>query len=127
MCIEMQFVNLTPHTVVLYNEATKDFQTVEPSRKPARIGMKTQPADLLTQECPYPVIHNTPDPSSVRDFHQLLLKHAHPQSLIIVSQMCLRFVHSALRPYVVAPDTSDKSAIKDEMGRIKAVKRLIRA
>ena len=63
---------------------------------------------------------------AVRDLNATLRRHLRETDSVIVPQRCLEFVDDDLLPKVFAPDTMNGSAVRDAVGRVTAVKGLVR-
>ena len=125
----MNFVNLTPHSLVFRDEQGEDHQ-IPPSGRVARIGMHSSPAfetywgTLFTQSMP-----GTPE--GVEEFADWAAGHYQStgeQVMGIVSSMALDGIAGCGHPrwegyakFICAPQT-DATAIRNEQGQIVAVR-----
>ena len=113
----MKIINLTPHSVsILKPDGTP--LDLAPSGQVARVSTRVQDAGQLDG---IPVVQQTfGDVAGLPD----------PQDGVayLVSGLVLSAVKAAGgRPDVFAPDTSPDSAVRDDGGRIVAVRRLVQA
>ena len=63
---------------------------------------------------------------SIREVNVEIRKHLKETDSVIVPQRCLDFVDDDLLPRVFGPNTINGSAVRDDVGRIVAVKGLVR-
>jgi len=113
----MKIVNLTPHEIsVLLPDGTT--RKIAPSGKVARVATTTQDAGSLegipVVRQTYGAVEGLPEPQE--------------GTVYIVSALVLSAVKAlGGRTDVYAPDTGPQSAVRDDQGRIVAVRRLIQA
>ena len=104
----MKFINLTPHSIVVRLDDSE--RRFSPSGVVARVSSELMPrgeTDGIPVSVPvWGPVENLPDPAESR--------------IYIVSSLVLS--HLTGRTDVVSPDTSPNGAIRDEQGRIVAVK-----
>jgi len=110
----MKIINLTPHAVVVRMEDGD--RVFEPSGTVARVAVTSTPVGevdgipVVAQT--YGEIEDLPDPQ--------------PGVVYIVSMVVRQAAKEAGRTDVVSPDTSPAGAIRDEQGRIVAVRGFVR-
>lgn len=110
----VSFVNLTPHSVNIYNDDGSLLMSIEPSGQVLRLptiawaagDVDGIPVVRLTYEAP----EDLPEPRE--------------DTIYIVSSLMLEPLKAIGRTDFVAPDTSPPSVVRDENGRIVGVKRL---
>jgi hypothetical protein len=105
------FVNKTPHSITV--QTVDGTMTIEPTFPPARVGQDYLPAGevdgIPVQQSVFGEVENLPEPEE----GVVIIVSA------MVAQQCVN------RTDVVAPDTG-ASAIRDEAGRIVAVRGFVR-
>lgn len=110
----MRIVNLTPHQVTVRTESGD--RVFEPSGQVARVTVSSVQTDeidgipVVSQT--YGEIEGLPDPQ--------------PGVVYIVSMVVRQAAQAQGRTDVVSPDTSPQGAIRDEQGRIIAVRGFVR-
>jgi len=110
----MRIINLTPHAITVRLESGD--RVFEPSGQVARVAVTATPVGevdgipVVAQA--YGEIEDLPAPE--------------PDTLYLVSAIVLAAAKEAGRRDVIAPDTSPQGAIRDEAGRIVAVRRFVR-
>ena len=107
-------VNLTPHAVTVRTEAGD--RTFAPSGQVARVTTQSVQVDdidgIPVYEQTFGDIEGLPDPE--------------PGTIFIVSMVVRQAAQKLGRTDVVSPDTSPSGAIRDEQGRIIAVRGFVR-
>jgi hypothetical protein len=113
----VEFINLTPHEMVIYDEEGKNvILRIPPSGKIARVATDSRIIgkvdNIPVRKTVYGEIIGLPDPR--------------PNTIYLVSTVLLmalkeKGIH---RPDVLSPDTTSDSAVRDEQGRIIGVKYL---
>ena len=111
----MKLVNLTPHALVVrLNDGTE--RRIEPSGTIARVATTAREVGTVNGipvvETTYGDIEGLPAPED--------------GTVYIVSSLVLAAARASGRADVLAPDTSPESAIRDDAGRIVAVRRFTR-
>lgn len=115
----MRIVNLTPHEVVVAPDGVTPVAVFEPSGRVARVAEIVEPDDPIPGYESVPVVQ--------KGFGQIEgLPDPEDGTLYLVSLVVLQAAKAAGRTDCIAPDTGPDSAIRDEAGRIKAVRRLMR-
>lgn len=110
----MKIINLTPHAITVRLESGD--RVFEPSGQVARVATTATPAGEVDG---IPVVNQT--------FGEIEgLPVPEPNTVFIVSSIVLAAAKEAGRTDVIAPDTSPQGVIRDEQGRIVAVKRFVR-
>ena len=112
------YQNYTDHPIRIINTKTGIMDALEPSRNPIRVTtLRTHTEPLPDGMQVVSVRHATVD-----------LPPRKQNTIFVVSNYALHVIRDQYpeRDDVVAPDTSDDSAIKDRRGRIVAVRRLAR-
>jgi hypothetical protein len=111
----MEFVNLTPHEVVIYSPDGKDvILRVPPSGKTARVSVKSEVINYIAgipiRKTTYGDVEGLPE--------------TQPGTVYIVSTIVLIALQAKgiTRTDVVSPDTSPDSVIRDAQGKILGVK-----
>lgn len=109
----MRLINLTPHAISLANEAGENIQTIPASGVVAWVSMTVCDTGRRVARIPVVVqepgqIENLPEPDG---------------NVYIVSIVVLGAIQG--RADVVAPDTGPGSVVRDDIGRIIAVRRFI--
>lgn len=138
----MKLVNLTPHNVVIIDDAGDVGKVVArfPSEGEARVSVEMTPSQSLVVEGVEVdlTVGNTTIPATVpavvndvlvdvvrREFGEVVgLPDPHPDKMFIVSSIVMSACPG--RDDLLAPDTSPDSAVRDDDGRIVGVKRLTR-
>lgn len=110
----MKIVNLTPHAITVRLESGD--RVFEPSGTEARVATTATPAGEVDG---IPVVAQTY--GEIED-----LPAPEPDTLYLVSAIVLAAAKEAGRTDCIAPDTSPQGAIRDEAGRIVAVRRFVR-
>lgn len=113
-----RFVNLTPHPITLREErqdGTLLDLTIPPSGTVARVSVTYETVDvpyaLPTLRRSFGEVEGVPEPET--------------DTYYIVSSLVLEALRGSGRTDVLAPDTGPESAIRDDEGRIVAVRRFI--
>ena len=111
----MEFVNLTPHEVIVFDEEGKNvLLRVPPSGEVARVEVKRKEAGTLNG---VPLVRS--------EFGEVQgLPEPREGVVYIVSMIVLQALQGK-RKDVVAPDTSPQSAVRDSEGRIIGVKAFV--
>src|SRR5690606_21718414 len=110
----MKIINLTPHAITVRTDSGD--RVFEPSGAIARVTTTATPAGEVDG---IPVVNQT--------FGEIEgLPVPEPNTVFIVSAIVLAAAKEAGRTDCIAPDTSPQGAIRDEAGRIVAVRRFVR-
>jgi len=109
----VRFVNLTPHEVKVVDEKGNPILVVPPSGVQARLG--TNFAEVRK-------ILGIPVHKVTYGEIQGLPPEPEPNTIYIVSSLCLAGVPEKFKDCVVAPNTNPGFAIRDEKGNIVGVK-----
>jgi len=113
----MKVVNLTPHEITV--EAGDGTRTFPPSGKVARVENVADKFGIVSLSLDNELAWVTYKPGRVEG-----LPKPKPNTIFLVSAMVLAAVKG--RDDLYAPDTGPESAIRDEAGRIIAVRRLVK-
>jgi len=113
---EIELVNLTPHTITVFDNNGNKILEVKPSGTVARVETETEVVGEVNGipivKTKFKEVGNIPEPK--------------PDTMYIVSTLVLQAVGND-RPDLIAPDTaSPESVIRDGNGRILGVRRFQR-
>ena len=122
----MQYLNLTPHAITILLDDGREVN-IPPSGDVARVKTTAIPAGTVGPEC-IPTVRQrlgkvtvVTKGGAVIPFEEYATQR--PDTIFVVSLIVLRALQG--EPYVVAPDTGPASAVRDEYGRIRAVRRFV--
>ena len=112
-CEEIYIENLTPHKIVVYDSAgERVILEIEPSGKVARVTTTQREIGRIKG---VPIVKT--------EFGEVMdLPAPKKCTAYVVSTLVLNALKGK-RPDVIAPDTSPQSAVRDEEGRIKGIRR----
>ena len=110
----VNFINLTPHTVNIYDDDGSLRMSIEPSGQVLRLPTRAWAAGDLDGISVVRLSYETPED----------LPKPQEGTIYIVSGVMLEPLKEMGRLDFVAPDTSPGSVVRDESGRIVGVKRL---
>lgn len=124
------YINLTPHTICLANESgLADTADIPPSGKVARMvpyEWQRSPRVESAEKAGLGVMVR--EHQSLSSYRIEGLPDPEPDTIYLVSLLCLDAAQEQKRGDVYAPDTSPGSGcIRDSSGQIAAVRRLVRA
>lgn len=112
----MRLVNCTPHPITIADKDGNVIRTIEPSGHIARVAVEQQEVGVIdgipVVESVFGQVEGLPDPE--------------PGVVYIVSTPTMLAARQMGRTDVVSPDTGPASAVRDEQGRIVAVRRFQR-
>lgn len=120
----MKFINLTPHKIV-YDDGVKRIE-IEPSGEVLRLEYEErQFLELFDGKYDVLVYDDKWRRLTEKSYRDIFLKtvDASKEKVYVVSNPIAKHVK---HPYVLAPDTSPDSALRDDQGNIIGVKRFCR-